>query len=189
VSAARGPVVPILLVALGVAAGLGWYVAASRPEERPLVPGLPAPSFTLQRLDEGGLVSLDDLHGKVVYVNLWATWCAPCREEAPALERLYDSLRGEGFEVVAPTIDSAADREKVRAFRDELKLRFPILLDADRQVYQRYGATGVPETYLVDAEGRLAEAYIGPRDWDDPRYARAIRELLAAAKGGHGAGG
>jgi len=159
---------------------LSWYSLSVGPPAAAPSSGALAPDFRLENLD-GGTVELSDLRGKVVYVNFWATWCAPCRDEAPALQRLYQALRGEGFEILAPTIDAANDRPAVEAFRKEYGLLFPILLDSGQEAYARYGATGVPETYLIDAEGRLAEAYIGPRNWDDPRYAREIRRLLAAA--------
>jgi len=146
--------------------------------------GEPAPSFELATLG-GGSVSLADLRGKVVYVNFWATWCAPCVDEAPSLQRLYDALAPEGFEILALSIDDPKTMEAVRAFRERFELEFPILLDPDKNVYSQYGATGVPETYLIDAEGRLAEAYIGPRDWSDPRYARAVRRLLDRAEAGN----
>ena len=183
----RAPVFAALAALAVATAALAWYVVASRPAPRGPVVGRDSPVFSLAALD-GGSVSLEELRGKVVYVNFWATWCAPCREEAPALQRLYEDLRDEGFEMVAPTIDVLSDRAKVEAFREQYKIGYPILLDPERAVYTLYGATGVPETYLVDAQGKLAEAYIGPRDWDDPRYARAIRRLLAE-RGATAAGG
>jgi peroxiredoxin len=188
VSDGRAQLLPVAVAVLAVAAVLGWYVMSTRPTSSALLrSGEPVPEFTLSRL-EGGELSLRELRGKVVYVNLWATWCAPCKEEVPALQRLYAELHDEGFEIVAPSIDVRADVGKITQFRDEYGLGYPIVLDPDRSVYLRYGATGVPETYLIDAEGRLAEAYIGPRDFDDPRYARAIRELLAARDAGAGHG-
>jgi peroxiredoxin len=181
----------LLLCALaGCLAGLAWVVTTQwlpRPDDatgRPPV-GEAAPGFDLPRL-EGGRMSLDDLRGKVVYLNLWATWCAPCRTEAPSLQRLYADLRDDGFVVVAPSVDAAGDEAKIEAFRTELELEFPILLDPDKLVATRYGVSKFPETYLIDAEGKLVEAYIGPRDWDDPKYARAIRRLLAARVPGGG---
>jgi len=166
-----------LLVTMGlVSLGVGLYVASFGSEDA-VRAGERAPEFELETL-AGERVSLASLRGKVVYVNFWATWCAPCREEAPALQRLYESLHPDGFELIAATIDEPEDIEKVRAFQSEFGLSFPILRDPGGVVYSRFGATGVPETYLIDAEGRLAEAYIGPRDWDEPRYARTIRRLL-----------
>jgi len=184
-SPARGKVIlcaATVLLALG--AGVYVYVADGRSGADPRVgqgprTDAPAPEFELQSLD-GGPISLASLRGKVVYVNLWATWCAPCKEEAPALQELYEQLHGSGFEIVAATIDTADSLAAIRKFKDDFKIGFPILLDPDKKAYQAYGATGVPETYLIDAEGRLVEAYIGPRDWRDPKYARAIQRVLDA---------
>jgi thiol-disulfide isomerase/thioredoxin len=114
----------------------------------------------------------------VVFLNFWATWCAPCREEAPSLQRIYTDLSDEGFELVAISIDPENASAEIEAFRSEFELSFPIVLDAARVAYDAYGATGVPETFLIDREGRLAERYVGPRNWDEPRYTRAIRRLL-----------
>jgi peroxiredoxin len=142
--------------------------------------GAPTPELRLPDLD-GKPVALSELRGRVVFVNFWGTWCAPCRDEAPALERMYRKLHGEGFEVLAVSIDAPDAHDAVRAFRDEFALSFPILLDADRATYGAFGATGVPETFLVDREGRIWERFVGPRDWDHPRYERAVRGLLGAA--------
>ena len=167
----------ILIVVGGLLSVAVAAFVVSRGAPTAVNAGEDAPGFELQKLG-GGRVSLEDLRGRVVYVNFWATWCAPCLAEAPALERLYTELAPEGFEIVALSIDSPEDSKAIESFRERFGLKFPILLDPEKLVYSRYGATGVPETYLIDAEGRLAEAYIGPRDWDEPRYARAIRRLL-----------
>jgi peroxiredoxin len=181
---ARGVLVLCAATAL-VASGLGWYVSRAERELEGNVPrvGRPAPDFELRRLD-GTTVSLSSLRGKVVYVNFWATWCAPCKTEAPALQELYQELNGEGFEILAATIDTPDAEAAVKSFREQYGVGFPILWDSAKEAYGAYGCTGVPETYLVDANGVLAEAYIGPRDWRDGRYARAIRRLLAARSAG-----
>ena len=168
-----------------VAIGLGWYVLRTGHASDGATPraGRPAPDFELETLD-GTKVSLSSQRGKVVYVNFWATWCAPCRTEAPALQELYTELHAEGFEILSATIDDPDAGDAIQRFRDAYGVTFPILSDAQRAAYRAYAATGVPETYLVDANGMLAEAYIGPRDWRDPRYARAIRRLLAARSAG-----
>ena len=126
-----------------------------------------------------------------MFVNFWATWCAPCREEAPSLERLYRALRADGFEVLGISIDASADDAAVEAFAREFDLTFPIPRDADKRVYGAYRVSGVPETFLVDREGRVLERFVGPQDWDDPRYVRAIRRALeanprAGSEGGSG---
>ena len=175
---ARSALLPVALAIVGLGVAVGIYVAQTAPtRSSSLVMGEPAPGFELPRLG-GEPLSLESMRGKVVYVNLWATWCGPCREEAPSLQKLYAELHDEGFEILAATIDAPSDLSKVEAFRKEFGLSYPILLDAEKTVYHRYGATAVPESYLVDAQGRLVEAYIGPRDFSDPRYGRLIRQLL-----------
>jgi peroxiredoxin len=168
------------LIAGLFAIGAGAFVFFSHPEPPATRLDAPAPGFELPALD-GGALSLEDFRGRVVFVNFWATWCAPCEEEAPSLERLRRGLGGEGFEVLSVSIDDPASFDEVEKFRRELSLSFPILLDPEREVYDRYGATGVPETYLIDARGRLAERFIGPRDWDEERYALSVRRLIAAS--------
>jgi thiol-disulfide isomerase/thioredoxin len=124
----------------------------------------------------------------VVFVNFWATWCPPCRAEAPALERLYRELREEGFDILAVSIDQRESRAEVDAFQREFELSFPVLLDPDKELYDAYRVTGVPETFMIGPQGEMVERFIGPRDWDDPRFEKAIRELLSAAKEQTGGG-
>jgi peroxiredoxin len=185
-SAQRSGVVPLLGVAAALAVAMGalvWWRAA------PAGPGLVgsiAPAVSLP--DTGGAnVSLAALRGTVVFLNFWATWCAPCREEAPSLERLYGALRDEGFHVLAVSVDAPGLRPEVESFQRELGLSFPILFDPEKRAYQAFGVSGIPETFLIAPDGRVVEHYVGPRDWDAPRYARAIRRLLAArAEASHG---
>lgn len=166
------------LAAACFAAGVAITAVLRPPVEPPLRAGAVAPAFELPALS-GEAIALGDLRGRVVFVNFWATWCPPCREEAPALERLYRSLRAEGFEVLGVSIDDAQAREAIEHFRAEFGLSFPLLVDPDRSAYRAFQATGVPETFLVDAAGRVVERFVGPRDWDEPRYKSAIRALLA----------
>jgi peroxiredoxin len=166
------------LAAVCFAAGVGILVALRPPAAGPLRIGSPAPAFALPAL-AGEPIALGDLRGRVVFVNFWATWCPPCRDEAPALERLYRSLREEGFEVVGVSIDDPSARDAVERFRSEFGLSFPLLFDPDKSAYRSFQATGVPETFLIDREGRIVERFVGPRDWDEPRYANAVRALLA----------
>jgi peroxiredoxin len=175
--AARRPLL-VFLAAGGFAVVVGLWVALSSGSDHPLHPGMPAPEFELPDL-QGGSVSLAEQRGNVVFINFWGTWCAPCREEAPALERLYREMGERGFQVLAISIDGAEGRSLVEAFRDEFDLSFPILLDPERRAYSAYQATGVPETFLVAADGTLSERFVGPRAWDEPRYARAVERLLS----------
>ena len=171
----------LLVVAALFAAGVGAWVAFFQSPARPtLRVGEAAPDFALPLLG-GGEVSLEALRGKVLFVNFWATWCTPCRLEAPSLQRLYATLKGDGFEVLGITIDNADQSEAVNRFRSDFALGFPIPLDPTKKVYDAYQVGGVPETYLVDGEGKILEHFIGPQNWDDPRYVREIRRALAAA--------
>jgi len=147
----------------------------------PVVRGASAPEFELSRLSDtegepASKIALSSLAGRVVLVNFWATWCEPCEREMPAMERLYQALAGEQFELIAVAID---DKEaQVQAFQDRYQLSFPIVLDPSQSVYGAYQTMGVPESLLIDREGRIVERYVGPREWDAVEYVERIRELI-----------
>jgi len=138
--------------------------------------GAEAPDFTLPALDASAPVSLSDHRGQVVLVNFWATWCKPCEDEMPAMERLYQALEPAGFELLAVSVGE--EDEVVRAFRDRLGVTFPILLDRDKQVSTAWQTFAFPETLLVDRDGVILERYVGPREWDAPAYIERVRRLL-----------
>ncbi len=176
-TSSRGRTLPLLVAAAIVAAGAGALVARRGTTTPPLRVGGIAPEFSLRALD-GSEHSLSELRGHVVFVNFWATWCAPCREEAPSLDRFYRHFDGEDFEILAVSIDADEELASVVAFGAEYSLSFPVLLDPEMRSYKAYKASGVPETFLIDADGRLIERFVGPRDWDQLRYANAVRRLL-----------
>jgi peroxiredoxin len=174
------------LILLGLFVLLAASIVLLRPAVLPpLRVGSPAPEFRLPVLGQEGSRTLSpaDLRGRVVFINFWATWCPPCRDEAPSLERLYQRLKPKGLEVLGVTIDDPGALEAVAGFQREFALSFPILLDSSQTVYRDYQATGVPETFVISPEGRLIERVVGPRDWADPRYGRLVERLLAQ-KGG-----
>jgi peroxiredoxin len=152
--------------------------------ERPAAPvgeGHPAPDFRLAVLD-GAEVELGQLRGRVVLVNFWATWCKPCEDEMPAMQRLYTALGGgDGFELLAVSVDESDD--EVRSFRDRLKLGFPILRDPKKRAASAYQTFRFPESWLIDAEGTVVARYVGPREWDDPVYVQRIRRLIEGRDG------
>jgi peroxiredoxin len=137
--------------------------------------GSVAPGFTLERLD-GGTVRLSDLRGQVVLINFWATWCEPCKEEMPAMERLYQAHKDAGFELLAISVDD--EPEPVRAFREEVGFSFPVLLDAEKEAARAYQTNRFPESFLVDAEGVVVERYIGPKSWDHEAYQERVARLI-----------
>jgi len=128
--------------------------------------GLPAPDFTLSGLD-GKTVSLSEYRGKVVLVNIWATWCSPCVDEMPSMEKLYQKLKGKNFEILAVSIDSLG-AEVVAPFMKKYKLTFPALTDPEGTIRKTYRATGVPESFIIDKNGILVKKIIGPLDWATP---------------------
>ena len=142
----------------------------------PLQEGKPAPDFTFSDLD-GRQVSLSDFRGKVVLVNIWATWCPPCRDEMPSMQKLYERFKGEHFEILAVSID-ADGREAVAPFMQQMNLTFPALLDPEEKIRSLYAITGVPESFIIDRNGILVQKVIGPRDWAAPKVFSFFENLL-----------
>jgi peroxiredoxin len=124
--------------------------------------GMPAPLFSLPDL-EGGSWNLADLKGKVVFVNFWASWCAPCLEEMPSMVALNKSMPEDYFQMITVLYNDRP--EYARSVVKKAGATFPVLLDPDSEAAALYGLTGVPETYIIDPQGILREKIIGPRDW------------------------
>jgi peroxiredoxin len=138
--------------------------------------GQPAPQFSLADL-KGNAIRLANLKGKVVFVNVWATWCEPCRQEMPAMQALYTVLAGPDFEMLAVSSDQS-QRDVVERFVKTYQLSFPVLPDPDLQVAGRYRVTGYPETFVIDRNGTIVAHEIGPRHWDAPASVAAFRTLI-----------
>ncbi len=135
--------------------------------------GRPVPPFSLPALD-GGLAGPAAWRGRTVVLNVWATWCPPCREEIPSLQRLSDQLGEERFLVVGLSVDR--DANLVREFALRYGIDFPLLLDAERAVAEGLlGATGYPLTFLVAPDGRVVERVYGGADWSSPEYVARVR--------------
>ena len=167
----------LIAAAVAVAAVFALYGSSRAPA--PVSRGSAAPDFTLPRLSGEGEMSLASLRGRVVLLNFWATWCAPCEEEMPAMQRLHQRLGSERFELLAVSVDNT--EADVRAFRERLGLTFPILLDPQRNVSSQYQTFRYPESFLIGRDGVVLERYVGPRDWDDPLYVERIRQLLGTS--------
>lgn len=141
-----------------------------------LHPGSPAPNITLPGLD-GKTVSLKDYRGKVVFLNIWATWCPTCREEIPSMEKLYQAMKGEAFEILAVSVDTSGAKA-VAPFMAARKLSFPALLDPEGRIARPYGVTGVPESFIINKEGIIEKIVIGPIDWTEPTVVDFFRTLI-----------
>ncbi len=146
------------------------------PNQEDIASGTPAPDFTFPGLD-GKKVSLSDYRGKVVLVNIWATWCPPCVEEMPSMEKLYQKFKGENFEILAVSIDEPG-LKAVAPFMRKSNLTFPALIDSEGAIKAVYGITGVPESFIVDKQGILIKKIVGPVDWASPAVFRFFSEEI-----------
>lgn len=138
---------------------------------------LPAPDFSLPTLN-GGELRLSDFRGQLVLLNFWASFCAPCLEEMPALQHLWDEYRDAGFVVLAVAADRGSI-EPVAAFIESGDYRFPVVLDVDGEVRNRYEVRALPTSYLIGADGRFLGRVVGPRDWYTENYRQLVGDLLS----------
>jgi peroxiredoxin len=166
----------VLVLILGGAIFLAWRLRQPRAVDI----GERAPDFTLPTLSQGAL-SLHDFGRDVVVLHFWATWCPPCVEEAPGLEKFAEQMRLQGVAVMGVSVDE--DVAALQAFAAHQHLSFPILRDPNQTVAHRYGTFQFPETYIIDQEDRVAEKLIGAVDWQDPRLVAFVQELAGKARG------
>jgi peroxiredoxin len=136
---------------------------------------VPAEDFSLP-LSGGGARTLSGLKGKVVFLNFWATWCPPCREEMPSMETLYRRLKDAGLEFLA--VDIQEKPKQVEAFIRENSLSFPVALDESGRISGIYGIRSIPATFIIDRDGSIIAAVIGGRRWDSPEVTAAFEALL-----------
>lgn len=164
-------IVPVLFVAAALAAVFALQHLQTQPA------AYEAPDFSLPDLN-GKTHTLSQYKGKVVFLNLWTTWCPPCRMEMPAMEQLYRRLENRDFVMLAVSADEAG-KKVVAPFAKELGLTFPILLDPEGNLSPRYGVTGYPETFVIDRDGKVVNHTIGPADWESEEMVRYFEALLA----------
>jgi peroxiredoxin len=161
----------------GEAAGEQRESSAQAQLEESPQEGYLAPGFTLPDLT-GKPISLSDFRGKVVLVNIWATWCGPCKREIPSLDRLYQMRKDEGFEIVAVSVDRTPS-SKVASFVAEHQMSFPVLHDVRGEVGNKYWARAIPSSFVLDREGVIRWKVAGAIKWDDPGVVRRVDQLLA----------
>jgi len=169
-------------IGIGAASALVFGVALAAkiwPQLDLVGVGSRAPAFRAVNLRSGRPTSLADYRGRVVLLNVWATWCPPCRVEMPSLERLHGKLAGPDFAVVAVSIDDG-DASTVMAFVRELGLGFDVLQDKGGRIQQIYQTTGVPESFVIDRDGVIIKKVIGAAEWDGPVNELLIRKLIDA---------
>ena len=156
---------------------LAWQLATGDDEA-----GLTgeAPAFALPRLDREGTLSLASLRGKAVVVNFWASWCVPCKDEAPELEAAWREHRARGLVVVG--VDAEDFDSDARRFVEENGITYPVVHDGPGRVARTYQVKGYPVTYVIDRRGEIIDAFIGPIDGDEDvraRFAASIERALA----------
>lgn len=137
---------------------------------------VPIVDFTLPLL-EGGSITLSELEGKVVFLNFWATWCPPCREEMPSMEKLHQRFKGKDFVILA--VDLQEDEKTVADFVKKYQLSFPVALDSGGRIGGTYGVRGIPTSYIVDQGGGIVGAAVGGKDWNSPEVVAAFELLMS----------
>jgi thiol-disulfide isomerase/thioredoxin len=133
--------------------------------------------FELQTL-RSGEASLSEYEGEVVLLNFWATWCAPCRDEMPSMQTLYETLDDDQFEIVA--VNVREQRAPVEEFAKEYEITFPIFLDTSGRVSSTYGARGLPVSYIIGPDGTVVAGALGGRDWTDSAIVEYFRALMGS---------
>ena len=150
-------------------------IGAKEPQTLTPVPDRPpAPDFDLKDPD-GVPVRLSDFRGKPLIVNFWATWCPPCREEMPSMQRAHTAVSNEGIGLIA--INVGEDADTVAQFLADARVDFPLPIDETSMVVTSYPVRGLPTTFVVDPDGRLAYVATGGREWDDPALLDLVRAL------------
>ena len=165
----------ILLAVLALAAWLSVYILKGDLFRESQL-NQTAPNFSLSDA-QGKFISLDSLRGQVVLLNFWATWCGPCQEEMPSIEALYQKYRDRGFTVLAVSVDEEG-WEAIHAFLKRLPLSFMIVSDQDQSVGDLYKSLRIPETYVIDRDGKIVDKFVGPQDYNQPVFFKKVEKLL-----------
>ena len=167
-----------MLMLLAVIGGASWLVL--RPTPHRIAVGNTAPDFTATDIRSAKSVTLHkDYRGAVTLVNVWATWCGPCRQEMPAMDSLYQALGPRGFRIAAVSIDTESV-DVVKKFVADFHLTFDVLHDPKGIIEEIYQTTGYPESFLVDRTGQIIRIAMLATPWNSPENRRIIEELLAA---------
>jgi peroxiredoxin len=155
----------------------------------PVTVGSKAPDFKATTIDGVPQTkTLENYKGQIVLLNVWATWCLPCRTEMPSIEALHDRYAARGLKVVAVSIDNPGTEDAIRKFRDQYGLTFEILHDASGRIKQDYQTTGVPETFVIGRDGVIRKKVIAADNWDSPANRALFAELLGVPESASGAG-
>lgn len=171
----------VVAIVLAAIAGIGYAITRTLGNElRPLGVGTRAPEFRAATLDTPPRqLTLADYKGKVVLINIWATWCQPCRVEIPSIEKLYKVYGPRGLSVVAVSVDEAGTDNAIRAFVRDMGMTFQVLHDPSGGIEHAYQTTGYPETVIVGKDGVIRKKIAGAVDWNSEGNRKLIERLLA----------
>ena len=169
----RGRLIGLALAGVATASGCGSVENVGLPQIDELA--RPYAAATLS----GEVVSLESLRGQVVLLNLWATWCGPCRTETPYLQSLYEEYGEDGFEIVGISMDTRAAADDVAMFVDDYSVTYTILHDPTMEGMELYQVLGLPATFLIDREGVLRWMRYGPISEGDPEFLRALGDAIS----------
>lgn len=177
------------IVVLGVVLLLGGGAVAAthvlRSELGAVAVGSPAPDFRGVTVDSTPRVrTLADYKGQLVLLNVWATWCGPCRVEMPSMEALHRDFGSKGLKVVAVSIDQIAGPPEIREFARELGVTFEILHDSAQHIVRDYRVNGYPQSFVIGRDGTIRRKWIGAEDWNSPSNRALVRALLEPAPAG-----
>ena len=186
----RKEIAPFIVFSIAVLIAFIWWKATLKgvpthppvPEKDKII-GTVAPDFTLPDL-AGVERTLSSYRGSVVLFNVWATWCQPCVDEMPSLQKLNEGMKGKKFKILAASIDT--DVQLVEPFMKKYGLSFTALLDPKGVTSELYETTGVPETFLINQQGVVVEKIVGPLDWSNPGVFDYLEKLLAPHPTGPG---
>lgn len=172
----------LAVLAIVLALGIGGWAVMRFAAQTAIGVGQEAPDFTAKNLATGKQVSFgENYRGGVTLVNIWATWCEPCKEEVPAMDSLYRALGPAGFRIAAVSIDRGGEAV-VKKFAADYNVSFDVLHDPSGAIEQRYQTTGVPESFLVGRDGRIVRIMLRGYTWNSPASRRVIEQLLATPK-------
>jgi len=135
-----------------------------------------APNFRLEGLN-GKKVELKNFKGKVIFLNFWATWCSPCKEEMPSMEVLYKQFKEKDFVLLGISVDYEGAK-LVKEYIEKNGYTFPVLIDSKSKILDLYGIRGIPTTILIDKKGRMLGKAIGPRNWNSPEVMSLLNQLI-----------
>jgi peroxiredoxin len=165
----------ILVLLIGIAIVGLIFLPDERIYQEVAEIGSPAPGFELND-STGNLWRLNDLRGKVVFLNFWATWCTSCKAEMPYKEKLYEKMQGKTFQMLGMLFND--DPANLIPYYKTQKVSPPTLIDPEKKTIRAFGVTGVPETFIIDKEGIIREKIVGPREWDSPETIAIIEKWL-----------